>query len=776
MLHYRGMPKKPGPKPRPRRPREVIDEEYSTDDASYIYKNIGIACVCFAITGLFYLSHTHQAGLLGEWFLTNAHIFLGKIGFYIIPIITTGMGIIHILYKHERAPLHVPVGTLMLTIGTLTTLYTLDPSRDWGGYAGSLLGDPLLVGAGTYIATLLGVALAVVGIIILPRGRDILRHMGGWFESSATSLAANANRIMTRRASAEGAEDEEIMESEEEYADEEYENEAEDSETVERPIRTGTRSMDAMLAAKQPEPLQMKKPSLPVSAYVPPALSLLAPSAGKANAGDVQHNGVLLKQTLQNFNINVEIEEITTGPSITRYALRPSQGLKLSRISQLRNELSLALAAHPIRIEAPIPGQSLVGIEIPNKAKAKVGLRELMEDKTFQKDPRPLTIAIGRGVSGRAYYDNLAKIPHLLIAGTTGSGKSVVAHNIILSLLYRNGPDNLKFIMVDPKRVELTLYNNIPHLLTPVIKDAKKTIVALRWAAKEMDRRYHTLEQHGVRDIQSYHETVVTPAYEAAEIERKRGTPDEEIEVPERMPYIVIMIDELADIMQAYPRELESGIVRLAQMSRAVGIHLVISTQRPSVNVITGLIKANIPGRLALRVASQIDSRTILDSPGAESLLGAGDALFQGEGMSKPERIQSAFASEDEIKNIVADIIKNNRGFPPELIDIGDQVTTEGAIVSEQYGESFNAGEEDDDTMFAEARDLVIKTRVASTSFLQRKLRVGYSRAARLIDLLEERGVIGPSQGSKPREVMGTGHAADDSNSYEQDKEPESDE
>jgi len=343
---------------------------------------------------------------------------------------------------------------------------------------------------------------------------------------------------------------------------------------------------------------------------------------------------------------------------------------------------------------------------------------------------------------------------------------------LILSLIYRNGPDNLKLIMVDPKRVELTLYNGIPHLLTPVIKEAKKAIIALRWAAKEMDRRYGVLEKAGVRDIGSYHQSIAFPAYEEAEKIRAKN-PDEaaELELPERMPYIVIVIDELADIMQAYPRELEAGIVRLAQMSRAVGIHLIISTQRPSVNVITGLIKANIPGRLALRVASQIDSRTILDTPGAESLMGNGDTLFMGEGMNKPERLQGGFVSEDEIKKIVANIISNNRGFPPELIDIGEQVTTEGAIVSEYYGDSAGADTEDDDDMYPEAKELVIKTRVASTSFIQRKLRVGYSRAARLIDILEERGVVGPSQGSKPREVLLGGNTEHE---YEEETETES--
>ena len=343
-------------------------------------------------------------------------------------------------------------------------------------------------------------------------------------------------------------------------------------------------------------------------AYVPPPIDLLEKDKGKPNVGDIKGNMNIIQRTLLNFGISVEMDEVTIGPTVTRYALKPAQGMKLSRILGLQNDLALALAAHPIRIEAPIPGKSLVGIEIPNKIKSTVGLATMLADDKFQNSPKPLTVALGRGLSGKAVFGNMAKMPHMLVAGTTGSGKSVTIHSIITSLLYRNGPEDLRMILVDPKRVELTLYNKIPHLLTPVITDPKKTILALKWAAKEMDRRYNILETNTVRDIESYHANIYN---------KKRG-PKTEGADDERMPYIVIVIDELADIMQAYPRELEGAIVRLAQMSRAVGIHLLLSTQRPSVNVITGLIKANVPTRVALQVSSQIDSRTILDQAGAE--------------------------------------------------------------------------------------------------------------------------------------------------------------
>jgi S-DNA-T family DNA segregation ATPase FtsK/SpoIIIE len=346
-------------------------------------------------------------------------------------------------------------------------------------------------------------------------------------------------------------------------------------------------------------------------------------------------------------------------------------------------------------------------------------------------------------------------MPHALIAGATGSGKSVAIHTIITSLLYRCGPQQLRFIFIDPKRVELTLYRSLPHLLTPVITDAKKAIIALRWAGKEMERRYNILEENRVRDLESYHQNILAPALEKI---KKNGPPKEGETVPEAMPYIVIVIDELADIMQSYPRELESAIVRLAQMSRAVGIHLLLSTQRPSVNVITGLIKANVPARIALQVASQIDSRTILDQGGAETLLGAGDMLYLSAEMNKPVRLQNAFISEKEVKAIVDFIANNNEAeLPVEMVPAQKGDDGVGLSVGTGGGGGFGDEEEIDDDMYEAARAAVLEAGKASTSYLQRKLRVGYARAARLIDLLEEKGVIGPGDGAKPRDILEKG-------------------
>ena len=462
------------------------------------------------------------------------------------------------------------------------------------------------------------------------------------------------------------------------------------------------------------------------SQYTPPPVSLLAKNKGKPEVGDVKANMNIIKRTLQNFGIQVEMDEVSIGPTVTRYAMKPAEGVRLSKIVALQSNLELALAASPVRIEAPIPGKSLVGIEVPNIARTTLGMAPLLSDPAFTDSDKPL-----------------------LVAGATGAGKSVAIHDFIVSLLYRCGPDRLRFIMVDPKRVELTGYNNIPHLLTPVITDAKKAILALKWLAKEMDRRYNILETEAVRDIASYHTNVLAPALE------KAAKKESDKPLPEAMQYIVVIIDELADIMSSYPRELESGIVRLAQMSRAVGIHLLLSTQRPSVKFITGLIKANIPARVALQVASQIDSRTILDAGGAEKLLGSGDMLFISGEMSKPRRIQAPFISESEVKSVVAFILKANEGELPNEIDFSESANR----ANDPIFASMEGGDEEDDELYAQAKQTIIEAGKASTSYLQRKLGIGYARAARLMDMLEERGVIGPADGAKPRDVIGEGNA-----------------
>ncbi|MDP2676114.1 MAG: DNA translocase FtsK [bacterium] len=460
-----------------------------------------------------------------------------------------------------------------------------------------------------------------------------------------------------------------------------------------------------------------------------PPFDLLENDKGKPSSGDIKANANIIKRTLKNFGIEVEMAEVNVGPSVTQYTMRPAEGVKLTRITGLHNDLALALAAHPIRIEAPIPGRSLVGLEIPNRVVALVGIRRLLSEEGFQASKFALSLALGRDVSGKAVYTALDKMPHLLIAGSTGSGKSVAIHGLMVSLLYKNSPDNLRFLLVDPKRVELSAYSGIPHLLAPVITDAKKTILALKWAVSEMERRYELLQGAKARDVHSYQAT------------------KESLENP--MPYIVIVIDELADIMATYPRELEASIVRLAQMSRAVGIHLIVSTQRPSVEVITGLIKANITSRIAFQVASQVDSRTILDMAGAEKLLGNGDMLFLSGDTSKPRRIQGSFVNEREVRKVTQFLEDQYAGYDGGTVTIESDGEKDKKTIFD--GVSMNDDEEDE--LYNEAKLIVLEAKKASASYLQRRLRIGYARAARLLDILEDRGVVGPGEGAKPREV-----------------------
>jgi S-DNA-T family DNA segregation ATPase FtsK/SpoIIIE len=483
--------------------------------------------------------------------------------------------------------------------------------------------------------------------------------------------------------------------------------------------------------------------------YVAPSLSLLSKGQGKAKIGDVKANANTIKRTLKEFGISVEMDAVESGPTITRYALKPAQGVRIAKIAGLQQELQLALKASSIRIEAPIPGKSLVGIEVPNEVRATVGLASMLSTPEYTDSPHPLIVALGKDVTGNVHFANVARMPHGLIAGTTGSGKSVSIHNIIISLLYRNSPDQLRFILVDPKRVELTLYNKIPHLLTPVITQAKKAIQALAWAVKEMERRYDILEAEKVQNIDSYHKNVYKPAKK--EWEDAGSIEEDRVNLPEALPYIVIILDELNDLMQAYPRELEANIVRLAQMSRAVGIHLLLATQRPSVNVITGTIKANVPTRIALMVASQVDSRTIIDGVGAEKLLGQGDMLYLSSDSPKPIRLQSAYVSEDEIKEVV-EYLKRQDATELDTIDFEEQDGSNDSVFSAMVG----GGDDADDELYNDAKIAVMEAGKASTSYLQRKLRVGYSRAARLMDLLEDNSVIGPADGSKAREILAT--------------------
>jgi len=476
------------------------------------------------------------------------------------------------------------------------------------------------------------------------------------------------------------------------------------------------------------EEIRLKKLPIKTTWELPP-ISLLDKTESQPDSGDIKENIQIITTTLQNFGINAEVVEVTIGPTVTRYAIKPPEGVKLSKILALQNDLALALAVQNIRIEAPIPGRALIGIEVPNVKTAIVRLRSLIENPEFLENESLLLFPVGRLITGEPFYADLASMPHLLIAGTTGSGKSVFIHSLIISLLMKNTPETLNLILIDPKRVELIKYENLPHLLMDPIVDLKKVVPVMNWLIDEMERRYKEFQANRVRDIN---------AYNKLQIHKKQKI----------MPRIVFVIDEMADLMVKQGNLVEAAIIRLAQMARATGIHLVLATQRPSVDVVTGLIKANIPNRICFKVASQIDSRTVLDYGGAEKLIGAGDMLFMSTLFGGLKRIQAPLVTEKEIERITD-------FWSKQALEKEDFEREE--IVLEEYEKSVKEvteGAEDEEELVKAALDIILETGKASTSLLQRKLKIGYARAARILDILEERGIVGPQEGTKPRKIL----------------------
>lgn len=478
-----------------------------------------------------------------------------------------------------------------------------------------------------------------------------------------------------------------------------------------------------------------------------PSLDLLEKKQSPADAGDVQQNAMTIKETLGEFDIDVEMEGANIGPRVTQFTLKPPSGVKLTRITALENNIALNLAAQSLRIEAPIPGKRAVGIEVPNRKAADVRLYSILNSHRWAEDKEPLAFAIGKDISGDAIVGDLNKMPHLLIAGQTGSGKSVMINTLLVSLLYHNSPSDMKLILVDPKQVEMAPYEDIPHLLTPVITEPDKTISALRWAVNEMQRRYALLAENKVRDIKTYNNKIRSMS-KKIEVSDEAGTSAVDRE-NRAMPYVVIVIDELSDLMMVASREVEALIVRLAQKARAVGIHLVLATQSPRVDVITGLIKANIPARVAFTVASQVESRIVLDQVGAEKLLGQGDMLLLTTSMSKPRRVQGAWVTDEEVHKVNDHLrMQSPPQYNNEVIAQSVQLNGKGGVVMDFDSSS------DDDSLYRDAVQVVIDSGKASASLLQRRLRVGYARAARLVETMEDRGIIGPADGARPREVL----------------------
>ena len=504
---------------------------------------------------------------------------------------------------------------------------------------------------------------------------------------------------------------------------------------------------------RQKSILAESKPIILEGKFIAPDINLLNADFGKSSAGDSKFKMNVIQKVLDQFSIPVEMGEVTVGPSVTQFTLKPAQGVKISRILGLKDDLQMALSATNMHIEAPIPGKPFVGIEIPNEKKTILGLRSIVELEEF-KDGSNLTLIIGKDIIGRPVISDLTKMPHLLVAGATGAGKSVTLHNLIISLLYKNSPNDLKLIILDPKRVEFTAYNALPHLYTPIIKDAKTAIKCLNWAAQEMERRYDVLGEYGMPNLIDYNKKIFNPALEKA---KKRNDEGETVSgLPPKMPFIVIVFDEFNDFMLSYPKEITPIITSLSQKARAAGIHLILTTQRPDVKVITGTIKANIPSRIALKTTSQIDSRTILDQAGAEDLLGNGDMLYMNG--SSIIRVQAPFVSTEEIRNVINNIKKNYEDYIPDSISIDKiKISSSASSGYKEMEESSNRSateEPTDDEDYMSARDYVISTGKASTSALQTAFRWGYNKSARIMNDLEMYGVIGPATSGRHREVL----------------------
>ncbi len=707
----------------------------SKKDKDSVFKNInkpelnlepdtkrGIAVVIFAVlSGITALSMVGSAGVLGreidKWF----SMMFGVMA-YLIPVF---LGFIAVqLFRSvpqedENHPYFRTYFGSFLIVGSVSGLIhtffiwqgiaatTLANQGKAGGYLGALFAGPLFSALGVMATALILVGVLSIGIFILFNISpfQILSSLKRK-ESSPIPAQAEAVKVNTM----------EIEDTEESYQEDVVEDTPQAAvvtvgEELEEVAEEDVTDIESITLEDRRD-------------WKLPTFDLLTENKASADSGNIENNLNIIQKTLSDFGIQVEMGEVNVGPTVTQYTLRPMTGVKLSQIATLQNDLALALAAQSIRMELPIPGKSLVGIEVPNKTKALVRIRETMQTSDFVNNKASLALALGRDVTGKPMIIDLAKMPHMLIAGSTGTGKSVGINSILVSLLYRNTPQDVKFILIDPKRVELNLYNGIPHLLTPAITESDQAINALKWVVAEMDRRYRLLSEAGKRNIGEY---------------------NEESEL--KLNYIVVVVDELADLMATAQAEVEAAIVRLAQVGRGSGIHLILATQSPRVDVITGLIKANIMARIAFTVVSSIESRTILDASGAEKLLGNGDMLFTSAEFNKPKRIQGALIEQGEVKK-VTDFFKQQAGAVIYNQEITEKPKKSSGIPGLSSGD-------DEDELYEAAKEEVIKAGKASASLLQRRLRVGYARAARLLDLLENEGIIGPGDGAKPREVYG---------------------
>ncbi len=691
----------------------------------------GIAVIIFIVlAGVTALSLAGIAGSLGEFIQSILAQLFGILS-YLAPLLFFMVAVL--LFKQDLQTeggqhfyFRTYFGVFLLTggvgglihlfaMGETGSAFSLAAEGRAGGFLGAIFAGPLNMLLGFWAGSLLLIALIVIGILI-----TFNVALNSFFPKKDKTAQLEASKALAEgpvkinSMGTEGFVKEKVVEPN---------PKAEQSQPKITPVVTqpltpkvdpsGISNMESIVLEDRKD-------------WKLPPFDLLDDNKTEVDSGNIENNVAIIQKTLADFGIEVEMGEVNVGPTVTQYTLRPNTGVKLSQIAGLQNDLALSLAAQSLRMELPIPGKALVGIEVPNKSTQIVRLREVMQTTDFINHPSKLAVALGRDVAGKAVITDLAKMPHMLIAGATGMGKSVAINSLFVSLLYRNTPQDVKFIVVDPKRVELSIYNGIPHLLTPAITDHDKAVNAMKWAVAEMERRYKLLAETHKRNISDYNESTEL-----------------------KLPYIVILIDELADLMSVAQADVEAAVVRLAQMARAVGIHLVLATQRPSVEIITGLIKANITTRIAFAVGSQIDSRTILDTAGAEKLLGNGDMLFVSAEFSKPRRVQGAYIGEKEVHKVV-DFFKQQAGAVLYNEEILEKPKRSGGVPGMDGG-----GDDADDDLLEEAKDEVMRAGKASASLLQRRLRIGYARAARLLDILEDKGIIGPGDGAKPREVYG---------------------
>ncbi|MCX6728901.1 MAG: DNA translocase FtsK 4TM domain-containing protein [Candidatus Saccharibacteria bacterium] len=697
------------------------------------------AVVLIAVSLLFIVAWFHAGGPVLDWVYTTT---LKGIGYsvYVVPLLFIYIAVEIFRAENNRIsmPMKLATASAILWFSALFGLLKNSNGETTGGIVGDFINKGMLVVVNSSVAAFIYVLLVAITLLFILRVSPgtVIKKIWQLGRGDLSDQEANV-KVMRNAAAVDGANLKDIGEFKL-SASVPTVNPKDAANSEKNQGKSGLsgaghdKSETALVTISDPN-------------WKAPSLDLLEKKQSPADAGDVQQNALIIQNTLSEFDIDVKMEGANIGPRVTQFTLKPPSGVKLTRITALETNIALNLAAQSLRMEAPIPGKKAVGIEVPNRKSADVRLYSVLSSPEWDKKSEPLSFAIGKDIAGGVMIGELNKMPHLLIAGQTGSGKSVMINTLLTSLLYHNSPSDMKLILVDPKQVEMAAYADIPHLLTPIISEPDKMISALKWAVNEMQRRYSLLAEHRVKDIKSYNNKIHSTSAKVT-VQDEEGVPQDH--EGGAMPYIVIVIDELAELMMVAPRDVETLIVRLAQKARAVGIHLVLATQRPDANVITGLIKANVPAKIAFTVASQVNSRIILDQAGAEKLLGYGDMLMQTAEMSKPKRVQGALVNDTEIHKIT-DFLRMQS--PPQY---NDEVVSQPVHLNGKGGVVMDFDNNNDDDLYKEAVRVVIDSNKASASLLQRRLRVGYARAARLIENMEDQGIIGPADGARPREVL----------------------